>query len=172
MKKTLINFVIALWLIVSLPAICASVYNLNNPDKQLPKIGLVYKAIATSSTSEPVGVCSQKGTENFIYFGTYRPMMGGKYNANFEVQGNGKIFFDVVSSQGTKLQDSRELTIDNDQKNLSVDFNIKYYQDDVELRLRHLDNSGICIESVATNRKTISWIGNIRGLLSLIKAIV
>lgn len=168
MRKIFIVF----WLITGTLIASASIYHLNNPDKRLPSAPAVYKAIVTHSTKERVGICSQKGPENFIYFGTYRPMVGGGYSANFEVQGSGKIFFDVVSSQGTKLQDSRELTIDNDQKNLSVDFNIKYYQDDVELRLRHLDNSGICVESVATNRKTISWIGNIRGLLSLLKAIV
>jgi hypothetical protein len=166
------NTLIGIWLIIGTLIACASVYRLNNPGKQFPKAGSVYEAIATRSLSEQIDICSQDKSEEFIYSGTYRPMIGGSYIANFDVEGNGRVFYDVVSAQGTRLQDSRELSINTDQKSISVDFNVKYYQDDIELRLRHLDNSRICVNSLAVERTKIDWGGNLRGVLLLVKTVI
>lgn len=170
--ENLRNWIIGIWLIFCLPLACISNYNLNNPNKKLPKPTQIIKSILIKKTSEQISVCSQKGPEEFIYFGTYRPMIGGNYIANFDILGAGKIYFDVVSAQGTKLQDNREFIIDKDQKNLIIDFKVNYYQDDVELRLRHLDDSGICVNSVEINRKNIDWVGNLKSIYTLLKTII
>ncbi len=171
-SEILKNWVIGIWLVFCLPLVCISDYNLNNPNKNLPKPAMVIKSIFTKKSSEQIGICSQKGLEEFIYFGTYRSMVGGNYSANFDILGAGKVYFDVVSTQGTKLLDNRELIISEDQKSLVVDFNVKYYQDDVELRLRHLDDSGVCINSLEIIRKNIDWIGNLKGIYILLKTII
>jgi len=164
------NLIIAICLVIGAFIACIGVYNINNPDNKLPSPKALLVSINSTRGEEIIGVCSQGEPEDFIYSGTYRPLIGGRYTAKFDISGQGKIFFDVVSSQGTRFHSSEEITLKNKSSEmLNLEFQTNYLQSDVELRIRRLDNSKVCVNSLVLERESINWRTNFRAILLFFK---